>query len=96
MCLVSAPSTTVTDKFAQSWRVRQRTLILISGIYLRYIERWSEGDVERMLEVMLTSLEDENIEVRTSTSNNLALIVRCSLRGQIGSLQVNWAYDRYS
>lgn len=41
-----------------------------------------------MLEVMLTSLEDENVEVRTSTSNNLALIVRCSLRGQIGKLQV--------
>ena len=79
---------TVTKKPSQSWRVRQRTLILISGIYLRYIERWSEGDVKRMLEVMLTSLEDENIEVRTSTSNNLALIVRCSLRGQIGKLQV--------
>lgn len=87
MYLVSSPST-VTDKVPQSWRVRQRTLILISGIYLRYIERWSEGDVERMLEVMLTSLEDENVEVRTSTSNNLALIVRCSLRGQVGKLQV--------
>jgi hypothetical protein len=73
-----------------SWRVRQRASGMIPAIFLRYLERWSEiDDVPKMLEVMLASLEDENVEVRTNASVNLALVIRGSMQGKIGTLQVS-------
>lgn len=74
---------------SNSWRVRQRASGMIPAIFLRYLERWSEtDDVPKMLEVMLASLEDENVEVRTNASINLALVIRSSMQNKIGTLQV--------
>lgn len=62
-----------------SWRVRQRASTMIPAIFLRYLERWSDADdVPQMLEVMLKSLEDANVEVRQTASVNLALVIRSS------------------
>jgi proteasome activator subunit 4 len=64
---------------SSSWRVRQRASSMIPAIFLRYLERWSDADdVPQMLEVMLKSLEDPNVEVRQSASVNLALVIRSS------------------
>ncbi|PVG02608.1 hypothetical protein CPB86DRAFT_822639 [Serendipita vermifera] len=71
-----------------SWRVRQRSSSMVSAIFLRYLERWSDiDDIPKILEVMLASLEDENVEVRSSASMNLALVIRSSMQNKISSLQ---------
>lgn len=62
---------------------------MIPAIFLRYLETWSAtDDVPKILEVMLASLEDENVEVRTNASVNLALVIRSSMQEKIGMLQV--------
>jgi hypothetical protein len=62
---------------------------MIPAIFLRYLETWSAtDDVPRILEVMLASLEDENVEVRTNASVNLALVIRSSMQEKIAMLQV--------
>ncbi|CAG8591712.1 12397_t:CDS:10, partial [Acaulospora colombiana] len=72
-----------------SWRVRQRSSSMVSAIFLRYLERWSDtDDIPKILEVMLASLEDENVEVRSSASMNLALVIRSSMQNKISSLQL--------
>lgn len=74
---------------SSSWRVRQRASTMIPAIFLRYLETWSAtDDVPRILEVMLASLEDENVEVRTNASVNLALVIRSSMQEKIAMLQV--------
>lgn len=73
---------------SSSWRVRQRASSLIPAVYLRYLERWSGVDAPKIFLVMLKSLEDENVEVRNTTSVNLALVIRSSMKGEIGNLQV--------
>jgi hypothetical protein len=63
---------------------------MVSAIFLRYLERWSDtDDIPKILEVMLASLEDENVEVRSSASMNLALVIRSSMQNKISSLQVS-------
>ncbi|KAG8798609.1 hypothetical protein FRC17_007374 [Serendipita sp. 399] len=61
---------------------------MIPAIFLRYLERWSDTDeVPKMLEVMLKSLEDENVDVRSNGSLSLAVVIRNSMLGKIETLQ---------
>ncbi|KAG8850404.1 hypothetical protein FRB91_009086 [Serendipita sp. 411] len=74
-----------------SWRVRHRASSMIPAIFLRYLERWSDTDeVPKMLEVMLMSLEDENVDVRSNGSLSLAVVIRNSMLNKIETLQVRY------
>lgn len=71
-----------------SWRVRHRASSMIPAVFLRYLERWEdEEEVKKMLEVMLKSLEDENVDVRSNASLSLAVVIRNGMSGKIGTLQ---------
>lgn len=66
-----------------SWRMRLQGLPALVVFFYRNLLSISPDGVEKVMEMLLTCLSDENVEVREMASKALSGVVRCSQRQNI-------------
>jgi len=74
-------------KTSPSWRIRLSVLPVLQVFYFRNLLNMSDATVERVLDVLLQCLRDENVEVRETAAKTLSGVIRCSQRQSIIPLQ---------
>ncbi len=73
---------------SQSYRIRLRALPSLVVFFYRNLLSIKPDGVNNVMEMLLTCLSDENVEVRMKASEALSGIVRCSQRQSIIQLKV--------
>lgn len=66
-----------------SWRIRLNALPTLVVFYYRNLTSFSTPCVQRIMDLLLECLFDENVEVREMAAKTLAGIIRCSQRQSI-------------
>ena len=72
----------------QSWRIRLNSLPTLVVFFYRNLMGISNASVSRIMDLMLSCLSDDNVEVREMASSALSGIVRVSQRQSIIPLKV--------
>lgn len=78
----------LTVNILQSWRIRQRALPALVVFFYHNLLTITQASIDQVMDILLSCLEDENIEVRELASKSLSGIIRCSQRRSIIPLKV--------
>lgn len=78
----------ISSLYFQSWRIKLNGLPVLIVFFYRNLTSFSEGCVGRLMDLVLTCLGDENVEVREMAAKVLSGLLRCSQRHQILPLRV--------
>lgn len=70
-------------RMSPSWRVRHKAIPVLSVWYFRNLPNLSQDMVDRVMEVLVECLQDENIEVRETSATTLSGILRCSQKRSV-------------
>ncbi|KAG8934508.1 hypothetical protein FRC01_002240 [Tulasnella sp. 417] len=81
-------------KSSPSWRIRLSVLPVLQVFYFRNLLNLPDTSVQRVMEVLLECLRDENVEVRETAAKTLSGVIRCSQRQSIPLLKDTWAMDQ--
>ena len=73
----------------QSWKIKQNVLPILTVFFYRNLISFSEQDIERLMDVVIQCLGDENVEVREMAAKTLSGLLRCSQRQKILPLRVS-------
>ncbi|EPQ60983.1 hypothetical protein GLOTRDRAFT_53630 [Gloeophyllum trabeum ATCC 11539] len=74
-------------KSAKSWRIRLNVLPSLVVFYFRNLLNISDRSISGIMDVLLSCLADENVEVREMSAKVLSGLVRCSQRQKIVPLK---------
>ncbi|KAG8953343.1 hypothetical protein FRC04_002753 [Tulasnella sp. 424] len=74
-------------KSSPSWRIRLSVLPVLQVFYFRNLLNLPDTSVQRVMEVLLECLRDENVEVRETAAKTLSGVIRCSQRQSIPLLK---------
>lgn len=75
-------------KSSPSWRIRLSVLPVLQVFYFRNLLNLPDTSVQRVMDVLLECLRDENVEVRETAAKTLSGVIRCSQRQSIPLLKV--------
>ncbi|KAH7104315.1 ARM repeat-containing protein [Auriculariales sp. MPI-PUGE-AT-0066] len=70
-----------------SWRIRLNALPTLIVFYYRNLTSFTPSSVQRIMDLLLECLFDENVEVREMAAKTLSGVIRCSQRQSIISLR---------
>lgn len=76
------------DRTRQSWKIKLNGLPILIVFFYRNLISFSDSCIERLMDVVIFCLGDENVEVRETAAKLLAGLLRCSQRRRILPLRV--------
>ncbi|KAG9009627.1 hypothetical protein FRB90_008255, partial [Tulasnella sp. 427] len=74
-------------KSSPSWRIRLSVMPVLQVFYFRNLLNLPDNSVQRVMDVLLECLRDENVEVRETAAKTLSGVIRCSQRQSIPLLK---------
>ena len=81
---------------SQSWKIKLNVLPILTVFFYRNLISFSEEHIERLMDVVLHCLGDENVGVREMAAKTLSGLLRCSQRQKILPLKASDVYVRRS
>ncbi|KAF8328806.1 uncharacterized protein EI90DRAFT_3063646 [Cantharellus anzutake] len=74
-------------RMSPSWRVRHKAIPVLSVWYFRNLPNLSQDMINRVMEVLVECLRDENVEVRETSATTLSGVLRCSQKSNVIALK---------